>query len=520
MRMNSNVDVAVIGAGPAGLQWGLLLAKTSLSFVILESETSAGAFFQRFPRNRKLISHNKCNIGGDISDDDFRMRHDWHTLLEGTSFCDMDHTFYPHADTYVRYLQNVAHTLNVIYKAPVDRVEYTRAKHAVVHLADARRVVAHVAVIVATGLHPRTSMYPLSYATFPNLDSRDEHSFCKNKRVGIIGGGNAAYETADLLKTCAESVHIFTRRPSKMAALTHYPGGVRMQYMGVMDRYMLKSLDTIEVTSDATLQESCLPDGTCSNRHADVLIYCGGFEGFRSNLVTGMNQSTGNRFPETIAFYGIPESHGMGWFAGALMHGRDYRRSAGGFVHGFRYLIRAQFRYFQARLQAPMSIAAGWEGSITAERSAMIALGTHRMQTSSGLYQMQRWLVDLFVRATPPSSASFEARDALPLYRHIPEVPHIWTAHVIGMVPSCHLGFGYNESVDWTLESALENRNVKQSPPLFLHPYIVHLPSKKTWHIREDRNARWQRRYDVQLLETYLTECLESLSLYPHTDSY
>ena len=32
------------------------------------------------------------------------------------------------------------------------------------------------------------------------------------------------------------------------------------------------------------------------------------------------------------------------YFAGTPMHGRDYRKSSGGFIHGFRYLIRAQNR--------------------------------------------------------------------------------------------------------------------------------------------------------------------------------
>lgn len=32
------------------------------------------------------------------------------------------------------------------------------------------------------------------------------------------------------------------------------------------------------------------------------------------------------------------------YFAGALVHGKDYKRAAGGFVHGFRYAARALAR--------------------------------------------------------------------------------------------------------------------------------------------------------------------------------
>lgn len=37
------------------------------------------------------------------------------------------------------------------------------------------------------------------------------------------------------------------------------------------------------------------------------------------------------------------------FFAGQLAHGKDYRRSAGGFIHGFRYTARALFHVLQAR---------------------------------------------------------------------------------------------------------------------------------------------------------------------------
>ena len=43
------------------------------------------------------------------------------------------------------------------------------------------------------------------------------------------------------------------------------------------------------------------------------------------------------------------------YYAGAAAHGKDYRRSAGGFIHGFRYTTRALFRSLDAKLYG-----AGW----------------------------------------------------------------------------------------------------------------------------------------------------------------
>ena len=79
-----------------------------------------------------------------------------------------------------------------------------------------------------------------SYEDFPDLNESPE--FCQNQYVGVVGAGNSAFEVADLLKHCAASVTLFSKRP-RLASLSHYPGGVRLQYFGIIDRYLLKSMD-------------------------------------------------------------------------------------------------------------------------------------------------------------------------------------------------------------------------------------------------------------------------------------
>ena len=37
------------------------------------------------------------------------------------------------------------------------------------------------------------------------------------------------------------------------------------------------------------------------------------------------------------------------YFAGTLGHGKDHLKSAGGFIHGFRYTTRALFRILEAK---------------------------------------------------------------------------------------------------------------------------------------------------------------------------
>ena len=39
------------------------------------------------------------------------------------------------------------------------------------------------------------------------------------------------------------------------------------------------------------------------------------------------------------------------YFAGTLAHGKDWKRAAGGFIHGFRYTARALHRILEAKYE-------------------------------------------------------------------------------------------------------------------------------------------------------------------------
>ena len=56
-------EYCVIGAGPSGLQTALFLKQAGRDYVVLERNATAGAFFQRYPRHRRLISINKPFTG-------------------------------------------------------------------------------------------------------------------------------------------------------------------------------------------------------------------------------------------------------------------------------------------------------------------------------------------------------------------------------------------------------------------------------------------------------------------------
>ena len=67
-----------------------------------------------------------------------------------------------------------------------------------------------------------------------------------DKNVLILGSGNSAFETANLLKDTVGVIAIATRQPEiSMAYQTHYVGHVRAYNLQFLDLYQLKSLAAI-----------------------------------------------------------------------------------------------------------------------------------------------------------------------------------------------------------------------------------------------------------------------------------
>ena len=79
------------------------------------------------------------------------------------------------------------------------------------------------------------------------------------------------------------------------------------------------------------------------------------------------------------------------YYAGTISHSIDFRKSSGGFIHGFRYTIRALHRIFEYRYHKRKwpSISLSWY-SLT---NYLIK----RMNEADGAYQMFGQLVDVIL---------------------------------------------------------------------------------------------------------------------------
>ena len=109
-------DFCIVGAGPGGLQIANFLAENSNDFILFEKNDNGGSMFRKFPIHRKLISINKRATARGHSDT-FNERHDWNSLLSTNRSLvvgEYSKVFYPHADDYVRYLEDYAEHLKRI----------------------------------------------------------------------------------------------------------------------------------------------------------------------------------------------------------------------------------------------------------------------------------------------------------------------------------------------------------------------------------------------------------------------
>src|SRR6266545_4440421 len=346
------MDCLVIGAGPAGLQLGYFLERAGRDYLILEGGPAPGTFFTTFPRHRRLISINKPHTGWD--DPELNLRMDWNSLLSDDPrllFTRYTGRYLPDADDLVRYLADFAEAFGL-------RVRYG----------------ARVARVSREG------------GSFRATDA--------DGRVLVIGKGNSGFETADNLIETAAVIHVAGPESIRMAWRTHYVGHLRAVNNNLLDTYQLKSQNAL---LDGTIQRIDRRDGTylvtvsfaranevTKDIPYDRVIVCTGFRfdpsifdpSCRPELVID------DRFPAQTPEWESVNVPGL-YFAGTLMQVRDFKRSTGGFIHGFRYGVRALHRMLEQRYHG-----VEWpHRRLSAESRALTDAVITRVNRTSALWQ-------------------------------------------------------------------------------------------------------------------------------------
>ena len=524
MNIASEFDYLIVGAGPAGLQLAYFLEKAGFNYLVLESGDGPGTFFKKFPRHGKLISINKVYTG--YSDPEVNLRWDWNSLLcddEALSFKHYSREYFPHTSDLVRYLYDFSERfqLNIKYNTQVVKVSKSD-RFVVIDHQDT--VYSAKRLIVATGFSkPYVPEIPGIELAENYTDISTDPEDYANQRVLILGKGNSGFETADSLVGTTALLHIASPNPISMAWKTKYVGHLRAVNNNLLDTYQLKSQN---VALDATVKEIRHEDDqfivTFAYTHAngeeedlvyDRVIVCTGFQ-FDDAIFDESCKpelTIHNRFPAQTSEWESTNVKDL-YFVGVLTHMRDFKKKQSGFIHGFRYNVRALSQMLAQKYNhQPIP------SETVAPTPAMLAKAIlQRINKTSGLWQQTGFLCDLLVMPEQGDAVTAETLRAAQYYQDIP-LDYV-RDHNLGQNTHYYtitLEFGLdviNASADPFAINRVNKDDVANAAGSgAIHPIIRRYCGDTLvceYHIIEDIMGEWLEQVHIEPLLTFLNEQL------------
>ncbi|KAG5832097.1 hypothetical protein ANANG_G00287490 [Anguilla anguilla] len=573
-------DYCVLGAGPAGLQMGYFLSKSQRDYIILERNSGPGSFFNIYPRHRKLISINKIYTGR--RNREFNLRHDWNSLLSDRPDLLLQRIstqMYPEADALPRYLSLYSRELGlkVRYGVDIGRVSASNLRtpggRSYTLIDQQRTEYSCRVLLVSTGLWVPQQVQFVGSELVEGYESVpvDPEQY-RNQAVLILGKGNSAFETAQNILGHASSVHLYSPNPVRLAWQTHYVGDLRAVNNELLDTYQLKSLDGL---ADGGLEEiAIVKDGGAGRKRKgragkgrdtgkggrgqlyftlaelldrpmgnktsdpvsissyhdnfpfrlpyDRVIRCLGFRFnfsiFDSSARPSPSAEARGRLPRVTAWYEGKGTPGL-FVLGTAAHSRDYRSSAGGFIHGFRYTVRAVHRVLEQRYHGN-----AWPLT-SLPNNQLISWLLRRVNEASGPYQMFRVLGDIVLLR----GSHCEYLEEFPL-QALPKLPTL-SGHQVTKSGLLVLVMEYGLNNTDTLGAGRSQTEWTQGwRSRFLHPVLYFyskLPTERDmrqrpagWplprpkavhHIIEDFLTKWDAPIShIQPLRRFLEHCLQT----------
>ncbi|XP_023136427.2 FAD-dependent oxidoreductase domain-containing protein 2 [Amphiprion ocellaris] len=544
----------VLGAGPSGLQMGYFLSKARRDYIILERNSGPGSFFNKYPRHRKLISINKIHTGR--GNREFNLRHDWNSLLSDKPellFKRVSSEFYPPADAFPLYLSMFVKELGlkVQYGVDIGRIRAVQSATGRSYILTDQHTSDYTCsvLLVATGLWvPQKVEFVGSDLVegYESISTNPEDY--KHQAVLILGKGNSAFETAQSILGSASRVHMLSSSPVRLAWQTHYVGDLRAVNNELLDTYQLKSLDGLvearlekiviaqrmeqsgrrsggrkkekkrqlyltlkkyvhsreeKNSSDVTGEE--LPghhiDNFPTRKPYDRVIRCLGFRFnfsiFDSSACPPNSENAKGRLPGVTAWYEGKDTPGL-FVLGTAAHSRDYRSSAGGFVHGFRYTARAVHRVLEHRYHSNE-----WPSTrlLTTQLQSWIL---KRVGEASGPYQMFEALGDVvLLRGSHCEYLEEFPIQALPQFSSLSG--HEVSSHGLIVVV---MQYG-KKKIDYLGRSRAETDWTKAWQSNFLHPVLYYydtLPTEEEMKLRPPGWPLPRPKAVHHMVEDFLTE--------------
>lgn len=517
--MTANYDYIVVGAGPAGLQLGYYLQKMGCSYIILEKDDKAGAFFERYPRHRRLISINKIYTGYD--DKSINLRWDWNSLLcdhDGLLFKNYSKDYLPNADVLVDYLNDFAnyYKLHISFNTEVASIV---KKEGVFVVKDKEgNGYCGKRLVVATGTFkpyiPDIEGAELVEDNYTNV-SADPMDFC-GQRVLILGKGNSAFELADTLIPTTALIHLASPEPVKMAWKTHHVGHLRAINNNFLETYLLKGqnalinghitkIEKVEDVYRVTIAYN-LANDEVEQIDYDRIIFTTGFQFDDSIFDESCKPELAikGRFPKQTSEWESTNVKDM-YFAGILMHMRDFKKKQSGFIHGFRYNIAALCKMFGRKYhQQPLPFE-----RLPLTAKAITDKIIERVNRSSSLWQQTGFLGDYF--ALDHENGEVRYYEGLPVdYMKDSELGEASNWYAVT------LEFG-QEIIDRSPDVFAVERIHKDDHPnakesTGIHPIIRGYEEgeqRSEHHLIEDFTSEWKREVHTKPLEIFFRQEIE-----------
>lgn len=509
------LEYLIIGAGPAGLQLGYYLEKSNRDYAILEAGNSPGTFFKKYPRHRKLISINKRHTGYD--DPEINLRWDWNSLLSDSEemlFKNYSNKYFPDADSLVDYLGDYANhfDLNIEYGVKITKI--SKGKQFIVTGQDGK-IYSCKYLIIATGCQklylPKITGIELAEEyTQVSVDPND----FENQRVLVIGKGNSAFETADNLIDTAATIHVCSPTPVKMAWRTKYVGHLRAVNNNFLDTYQLKSQNAILDANVKNIRkedgeylvsvEYSHANGECEELAYDRVILCTGFR-FDCSIFDEQcrpDLAINNRYPAQTSEWESTNIKDL-YFAGILMHMRDFKEKQSGFIHGFRYNIQTLHRILENKHHQTSFPSQ----HIGCSPKAITEFILHRVNTSSSLWQQTDFMCDLITVSEDRTEVHYydELTKDFIHEGHLSQHEHYYTVS---------LEFGKNVehvSDPFAIDRVHKEDAFNSSDSEFIHPVIRRFHKNTLMaehHVIEDLASEWKEEVHIQPLLKFMTEQL------------
>ncbi|TMR94066.1 NAD(P)-binding domain-containing protein [Nonomuraea basaltis] len=510
-------DYVIIGAGPAGLQVAAFLEGNGHDYVVLERGAGPGTFFTRFPRHRQLISINKVHTG--YEDPELRLRMDWNSLLSDDPellFTRYSERYFPQADDLVRYLSDFASATGVRVHYDTDVVRISRDDDGFTATDRGGRSWRSRRLVVATGVSQ------LYVPPIPGIETAERYDTFEtdpasfvDQQVLVIGKGNSGFETADALMEKAAVIHVAGPHSVKMAWQSHFVGHLRAVNNNFLDTYQLKSqnsvldgtVESIERRDDGRYRVMFRYARTVEALRElfyDRVIVCTGFRFDASAFDDGCRPALviNDRFPEQTPAYESTTVPGL-YFAGTLTQQRDFKKSTSGFIHGFRYGVRALCRILATRYHGETWPAEKVDPSPDAISDAIIA----RVNRSSALWQQFGVLGDV---VTVNGTTALYQQEVPVAYATGGGLGHARHRFVIT------LEYGPDHDAvdpfDISVPRVVENDAAHAHDASYLHPVVRYYRDGAVagvHHLAENLDNRWDvPAVHQQPLAVFVKECL------------